>query len=61
MDPVDLDHLHKTVYGIFGKVRSVFPNQQIHIYASVRKYQKKEVLENLSRRRSLLFVSIGRF
>ena len=40
-------HFHKTIYGIFCKIRSVPSCDQIHIHTSVRKNQQKQILEDL--------------
>ena len=39
--PVNLNHLHKTIYGILRKRRCIFASDKAHIHAPVGKYQKK--------------------
>lgn len=41
---VDLEHFHKAVNSVFGKIRSVPASKKIHIYASIRENQKKQIL-----------------
>ena len=57
----DLNHFHKTIYRILCKIRRVSSCDQIHVHASVRKNQLKQILENFHYWNALLFVGIGRF
>ena len=54
-------HFHKTIYGIFCKIRSVPSCKQTHIHTSVRKNQQEQVLEDLHYGNAFLFVGIGCF
>ena len=60
-DPVDLNHLHKTIHHILCKSKSVPFCDQIHIHASVRKDQKEQILEDFHYRNAFLFVGIWGF
>ena len=60
-DPVNLNHFHKAIYSILRKIRSVPSCDQVHVHASVRKNQQKQILENFHYWNAFLFVGIGRF
>ena len=60
-DPVDLEHLHKAVNGVFRETWGVTPGNQAHIHAPVRENQQEKILENLNNRNSLFLIGIGRF
>lgn len=38
--PVNLNHFHETIYGIFVKTRSIPSFKQAHVHASVQKISK---------------------
>ena len=59
--PVNLNHLHETIHGIFCKIRCVFSCKQTHIHTSVGENQQKHVLKNLRYRSAFPFIGIGSF
>ena len=61
MHPVNLNHFHKTIHGIFCKIRGIFSCEQTHIHTSVGENQQKHVLKNLRYRSAFPFIGIGSF
>ena len=61
MHPVNLNHFHKTIHGIFCKIRGIFSCEQTHIHTSVGENQQKHVLNNLRYSSAFPFVGIDRF
>ena len=60
MHPVNLNHFHKTIHGIFCKIRGIFSCEQTHIHTSVGENQQKHVLKNLRYRSTFPFAGIDR-
>ena len=59
--PVNLNHLHETIHGIFCKIRCIFSSKQTHIHTSVGENQQKHVLKNLRYRNAFPFIGIDSF
>ena len=58
-NPVNLNHLHEAIHSNLCKSRSVPSCNRVHVHASVRKNQQKQILEYFRYWNPFLFVGVG--
>lgn len=58
MNPVNLNHLHKTIHSILCKSGGVPSCDHVHAHTSVRKNQQKQILKDFRYRNPFLFAGV---